>query len=156
MMAEAEDPLICSCARQLWERQLPKCVDIRRSVELAHPIRAGMTIEDRKEREAVVSLKCKEIVQSITDAAKERGPSEPQILVDVSRRTPYKKYQESKTPLNQILIKQGDDQVEDMAHLSPAVASAEAFEVCRAYHVSGDTEGEAMIENIIRTSTGEA
>jgi hypothetical protein len=52
--------------------------------------------------------------------------------------------------LNQILIRSGQDTM-DMAEISPVVASAETFEVCRVYITDGDTEAKGMIENIMRT-----
>lgn len=38
-----------------------------------------------------------------------------------------------------------------MAEISPVVASAEAFEVCRVYVTEGDIEACDMLENEIRT-----
>ena len=63
------------------------------------------------------------------------------ILIDEPRRKPYKRMQESESPLNQIRIRQGANRFEDMARLSPVVESAETFEACRAYHDEGDIEG---------------
>lgn len=77
-------------------------------------------------------------------------------MVDQTKRTPYKRYQESKTLLNQILISQGEGRVEDMARISSVVASAQTYEVCRAYYAEGDTEAQDMVENIIGTVLGEA
>ena len=146
MMSDAEDHLVRSCAIRLRDRKLPKCVDIRRLVEEEQSPDLGF-----KERRGRVGLACKNIVSEIQDRAKERGPAEPQILVDVTRREPYKKIQESESPLNQILIKHGEDRFEDMARLSSVVESAETFEVCRAYYDEDDIDGQDMIENIIRT-----
>jgi type IV secretory pathway VirB4 component len=39
-----------------------------------------------------------------------------------------------------------------MAEVSPVVASAETFEVCRAYIFDGDSESKVMVENIIGTN----
>ena len=146
MMAEAKDPLIRGCALRLRDRKLPKCIDIRRLLEEDQP--ADMPF---KERRANVNIACKNIVPAILEQAGTRGPTEPQIFVDVTRREPYKKIKGSESPLNRILIKHGEGRFEDMAYLSPVVESAETFEVCRAYHDEDDTEGQTVIENIIRT-----
>ena len=151
LMAEAQDPQVGCFAVRLIERRLPKCIDIRRVIEQKLPARQGMTTEDRYEREAILRLNCKRIVEKVKEVSHSSPALGSSIMVDESRRNPYKKFQDSKTALNQILIRQGENRIEDMAHLSPVVSSAEAFEVCRAYYTDGDTEGKLKIENIIRT-----
>ena len=146
MMAEADDPLVQYCAIRLRDRKLPKCIDVRRILEEKQS--ADMDFGDRQ---FDLNLACKEIVGRIEEFTSARQPDQPQIFVDEGRRAPYKKFQESKSLLNQILIKHGEDRFEDMARLSPVVASAETFVVCRAYHDEDDTEGRTMLENIIGT-----
>ena len=147
MLVEARDPLISNCASRLQERRLPKCIDIRRRLDERETSDMG-----RKEKQARLSLTCNDIAEKIRDWASARAPDQPQIFVDEDRRAPYKKFQESKSLLNQILIKHGEEHFVDMARLSPVVASAETFVVCRAYHDEDDTEGQSMIENIIGTN----
>jgi uncharacterized protein len=65
-----------------------------------------------------------------------------------------KRFQESQTLVNQILIRSGAEYV-DMAEISPVVASAETFEVCRVYITEGDAEARSMFENIIGTKCAE-
>ena len=137
--------------RNTRERRLPKCIDVRRHVDELDPVKPGMNLEDRQARDAKLRLACKNIVKRVEEVARTRLPDQPQILVDESRRSPYKKFQDSKTPLNQILIRHGEGRFEDMAHLSPVVASAETIESCRVYYEADDTEGKSMIENIMRT-----
>ena len=146
MMIEARDPTIQRCAVRLQNRRLPKCIDIRQRLESRIP--ADMEF---KKKQATLSLACIEIVGEIRQQTSSRSPDSPQILIDETRRKPYKKIQESESPLNQIRISHGEDRFEDMARLSPVVASAETFEVCRAYHDEDDTEGRSVIENIVRT-----
>ena len=152
MMAEASDPLVRECAIRLRERRLPKCFDIRRHFDERNPVAPGMDQQERQGRDAELRIACKRVLKQIEEFAKTRGPNQPQILVDQSRRTPYKKFQDSKTPLNQILIKHGEGRFEDMAHLSSVVSSAETFEICRVYYNADDTEGQSMVKNITRTS----
>ncbi|MEQ9641610.1 MAG: HD domain-containing protein [Alphaproteobacteria bacterium] len=155
MMADARDPLIAACAEQLHRRRLPKCIDVRRHLDEADPLRPGMSPSDLQARRARISLACKEVAKEIREKARLKKPSEPQILVDEARRSPYKRYQESRSLLNQILIKHGEGHFEDMADLSAVVASAETFETCRAYYNADDTDGRDMLENIVRTKSGE-
>ena len=97
MMAEADDPLVRRCATQLRDRRLPKCIDIRRRLE-----EREMTNMESEERQFRLELACKEIVQEIKERTSARTADEPQILIDQTRREPYKKVQESESPLNQI------------------------------------------------------
>ena len=154
MMAEASDPLVSDCANRLQKRRLPKCIDIRRHVEDQNPVKPEMKLEERQFRDARLRITCKEILEKVEEFAGTRGPNKPQILVDEARRTPYKKFQDSRTPLNQIRIRYGENRYEDMAHLSAVVSSAETYEIYRVYYNTDDTEGRTMIENIMRTSKG--
>ena len=147
MMVDAKDPLVRNCASRLRERRLPKCIDIRQIVD--EGVAIGMGAEQRQAR---ITRICKEILQQIHVVAEKRRPDQPQIFIDEARRTPYKKVQDSESPLNQILIKHGEGRYEDMARLSPVVESAETFVVCRAYYEADDTEGRSVIENIIETN----
>lgn len=151
MMAEAQDTLVRDCAVRLRERRLPKCIDVRKRAEDHLPVKPGMNLEDRQEREAKLSLACKEIVGQVREFAETRGPGQPQVLVDEDLRNPYKKIKESETPLNQIRIKLGNDRSEDMANLSAVVSSAQTYEICRIYCFEDDNEGRSVIENKMRT-----
>jgi HD superfamily phosphohydrolase len=61
MMAEARDPLVRDCAIRLRERRLPKCIDLRRHVEEQNPVKPGMSIEERQDREARLRIACKNV-----------------------------------------------------------------------------------------------
>ena len=146
MMEEAKDPVIQSCAVRLRDRRLPKCIDIRQRLEECLPSNIAF-----KAKQARLKVACNDIVEKIVQQTSSRAADEPQILIDQTRREPYKRTRESESPLNQIRIRHGKSRFEDMARLSPIVESAQTFVVCRAYHNEDDTEGREMIENIIRT-----
>lgn len=151
MMTEAEDTLVRLSAYSLRERKLPKCIDIQKLVEQKLPGNPGS--DTSTERAAQVRLTCQAIVRDLKAAAKSRSSAEPPIMVDQASRTPYKKFQGPHSPLNQIRIKR-HGQVLDMAQISPVVASAETFEVYRAYVMADDAKGRTMVENIIETNLG--
>lgn len=165
MMAEADDALVRDFSLRLRERRLPKCIDIRRRVEdqfqEQSPVTAGMNEQARRERASEIRVRCKQIVNTLNDRIPANEEGVPRHLIDVAKRLPYKEFEDSQTPLNQILIRQGDgdqgrNRYGDMAHLSDVVSSAQEFEVCRVYHMEGDADGREMIENIIRTSGRES
>jgi HD superfamily phosphohydrolase len=148
MLVDASDHDIARFARSLTERLLPTCIDIRRVVEEALP-REGNEL--REKHQARISLVCSNI-ESALKAMPICSPDQPErILMDRYSRAPYKRYQDSKTPLNRILIRTGAGEPRDMADLSPVIAGAEIFEVCRAYAFRDDTEARGVIENVIRT-----
>jgi HD superfamily phosphohydrolase len=147
MMIEAEDAAVADHANRLWLRRLPKCVDVRQRFEQKIPLAPNAGREERTERAAKIRLHCNNVVSTFDDWA--QGRPVP-AFIDQDRRTPYKKFQESQTLLNQILIRSGAEYV-DMAQISPVVASAETFEVCRVYITEGDNEARDMLENIIGT-----
>lgn len=142
MMAEARDRVLARLAGDLMRRELPTCVDIRRLVEKEMMPVEG---EPRATRQARISLACTNIKKEVEAAGRGR------IVVDKYSRAPYKRYQDSDTPLNRILVRGSDGQPRDMADFSPVVAAAEDFEICRAYVLRDDQKSVHLVENIIRT-----
>lgn len=153
LLAEAQDPEIQRLTIALRERRLMRCIDLRQRVEAELPARAG---EKREQRQARVKLVCDEVAGALREreAANPDGPA--RFLVDQYVRHPYKRYQDSKTPLNQILIRLGADPPTDMADLSPVIAHAEPFNLCRAYVFRDDADAEDVIKNIMRTKLEES
>lgn len=147
MMREADDAVVADFANRLWLRCLPKCVDIRQRFEQKIPLALNARRDERVERTAKIQLHCNNVVSNFRDWASCRPAP---TFIDQDRRTPYKRFQESQTLLNQILIRSGAGCV-DMAEISPVVASAETFEVCRVYITERDSEARCMLENIIGT-----
>jgi HD superfamily phosphohydrolase len=149
MMAEAEDDQIRRLALSMRERHLPRCIDIRLRVEAALPRKEGW---NRAGRQARIDLACKNIESALLARAAETPDAPERIFVDSYRRQPYKRFQDSKAPLNRILISSGPGQPpQDMAELSPLIGAAEPFHICRAYVFRDDTEAVAVVENEIRT-----
>lgn len=154
MMVDADDKIIADYARRLWRRDLPKCFDVRQWFEEQIPIKRDADRRAREERRAQIAIHCDRVVTAFDDWAKDRPETVPSTFIDQDRRTPYKKFQDSQSLLNQILIRSGTGYV-DMAEISPVVAGAETFEVCRVYLIEGDTEARSMIENTSRTYLAE-
>jgi hypothetical protein len=156
LMMEANDVVIADRARRLWHRDLPKCIDVRLILEQETPHEHSADQKARGARNARIQRRCQQIVAAVEAWASGRPASEPPVLIDQVRRQPYKRYGESRTMLNQILIRYGADSSLDMADISPVVASAETFEVCRIYITEGDSESKTMITNIMRTPPEES
>ncbi|MDH4987692.1 HD domain-containing protein [Aminobacter anthyllidis] len=154
-LCDAKDKAVSEYARRLQDRNLLKCIDIRQEIEGKFPIKRGLTLDDRREREAKITLKVKSAIKEIEEiASKREADNKKEILVDQYKRSPYKKFQDSQTPLNQILIRRSDS-IQDMAHLSSVVSGADSFEVDRVYICDDDAEARTAIKKILQTSEGE-
>lgn len=153
MMLEADDGKVSLLARSLSERRLTTCVDIRVKVEAFLPQIEG---EPRERRSARIKLACDAIVAELRKNNSEKPADIQRFMIDQYFRNPYKRFQDSKTPLNQILIRMGSEKPRDMGDFSPIIGHAEPFTVCRVYVFRDDTEALGMIENVIGTKLMEA
>lgn len=151
MLANASDETTRQLTIALRERHLTKCFDIKQRVGQAIRVSNRGTAEEQRAR---VKLICDDVVKSLEEQVIPQNGM-PRVLIDQYARNPYKRFQDSKTPLNQILIRLGDSSPVDMAEFSPIIAHAEAFTICRAYTFRDDTTSEAVIENIMRTKIEE-
>lgn len=150
MLVEAEDEEVRRWSSGLRERRLLSCFDIKRRVEDVMP-----AATERKERQARVKLVCDAVVKALQEHNAGNPNGMPRFLIDQYARDPYKRFQDSKSPLNQIQIRVGEGPPTDMAELSAVIANAEPFNLCRAYVFRDDNDAESMIENEVRTKTRE-
>jgi HD superfamily phosphohydrolase len=150
MLVEAEDRVLADYAQRLMHRRLPKCIDVRQWFEQRIHFAKNAGREERLERSGKILLSCNNVIAAFSEWVQGRRDLSPPTFIDQDRRTPYKKFQDSQSLLNQILIRSGTEYV-DMAEFSPVVASAETFEVCRVYITEGDTEARHVLGNIMGT-----
>jgi hypothetical protein len=71
------------------------------------------------------------------------------ILVDEAAREPYKHFQESKGPLNQIRIRASNGELVDLGTCSRIVAAIEPFRLFRLYVSRTDELAAAFVESVI-------
>ncbi len=148
MLAEAKNDNIARLANGLMNRKLPVCTDIRQRVEEGLP---RVPSEPRDLWQARIALTCNNIETALREHSIAEDSSSDRIMFDRFDRAPYKRYQDSDTPLNRILIRTGGGAPVDMADLSSVVAGAEIFSIRRVYTFRGDTEAKTVLENIMRT-----
>jgi uncharacterized protein len=153
MLVSAPDIQIQECAMRLRDRRLPKSLDIRHAlvsqIGLDQVVSAKDCSELKKRLERLIVSIEKKIE---TWADKNSGNGIPRILTDRAERDPYKRFQESKGPLNQIHIKLPDGQIFDVASCSSVVAAVEPFELFRAY--VDDGAARQAVEDIVQTELG--
>ncbi len=148
MLAEAKDDLIRDCAERLRDRKLPKCIDLRNRIASAIGAdKRGLSDEDRDDLKKKLDRLITTIEKRLQGWADTNSSGAPRILTDRASRDPYKRFEESKGPLNQIHIRVSGTHISDVAECSPVIAAIETFEVFRAYFA--DTEAKAQIEKIV-------
>ena len=125
MMAEAKDSVIRNFACRLRDRKLFKCIDV------------------------VESPKCPTISGKIAEWKRSEEKDGPRILIDQATREPYKDFQESKGPLNQIMIRTSSNTLVDVAQLSNVVKGIETFTLFRVYVAREDNDAQLFLKNVI-------
>lgn len=147
LMMEAEDREVARLATATMRRRLPICTDLQQRVEEALPKGDG----EPRARRARVSLTCFNIEAALREQLCAVDDGVDRVMFDRYERSPYKRYGDSQTPLNRILIRRGSSAPRDMAETSSVVAGAETFLIRRVYTFRDDPEAKVVVENIMRT-----
>jgi HD superfamily phosphohydrolase len=150
MLKEAEDCLIREFSNRLWTRKLFKCIDIKQNIVAQSDLRACSSHEEILEREKRLTRLAVSVKESIDDWLNNQTTASPRLLIDEADRHPYKSFQESKGPLNQISIRSESGEIVDLAAASPVVARLKPFSLFRVYHESDDKEVQSLLSEIIR------
>lgn len=140
MMADAKDRDVANYAARLRGRNLFKCCDIRERLA------ARLNFKDPEASEKLDTLCAKandKIKQWLTEHSKSS------ILIDETKREPYKTLDPSKGPLNQIRIRTNDGKQVDLRERSKIVSAIETFKVFRTYTAVEDNDAKGFIESII-------
>lgn len=143
-LSESKNAVISEFAQRIRDRKLLKCFDIRE--EVRRRIYGKVEVGDLEKTISRVSLK---VVEKI-ELWKKTNPK-PYLLQDKASRSPYKRFEESKGPLNQIMVRTGSGMA-DLGELSPVVASIPTFEVLRYYY---DRENQAIPKMLNQVIVGE-
>jgi len=175
MMTEAEDRLVSEFSSRLRDRKLYKCVDIREviservrssilkkqgpkktsSSKTAAPAKAQDRLDlDAVQKELVekVEKASNEIETKLRTWAAEHEVDVPTILLDKTERSMYKSFEESKGPLEQIMIKTGPDNTKpvDVATVSQVVKAISPLKVLRVYFREGDEKAKKLIDQTLQ------
>jgi HD superfamily phosphohydrolase len=156
LLIEASDPLISHYASRLAKRELLKCVDIREAILKKLPIARDANAEAHNARGRRVARLSEEIRVQISEWNESKQSAIPRVLIDSTSRNPYKTFQDSHSPLNQIHIRVEGGRIVDIAERSKVVAGLETFVLQRAYIDRQDNEAENQIGLILDSaiSTG--
>lgn len=149
LLSAAEDPLISKFSLRLWTRNLLKCVDVSQEIVAqlgAKPGSNGEAIDTAKKQIKRVAVSVQEALQDWLD---NNPTSPPRLLIDHADRHPYKRFQESKGPLNQISIRREGGGIFDMAEESHVIAGLEPFSLLRVYYSEDDPGAKKIVLQVI-------
>lgn len=150
LLAEAKDEVIVCLATRLRDRNLYKSVNVRERLTHQLQERGVSPTSDDVER------KCISIREKISIWLRnENAGGVPRILSDDAAREPYKEFQESKGPLNQIHIRTTEGLV-DLGKRSKVVAAIETFKLYRLYVPDNDAEARNFVDKTISEETQNA
>lgn len=152
MMAEAKDKFVADMAARLLDRKLFKAIDVRQLV--AAEINRRDVPDDQ--RHILIDRIAVHSKVAIQDEASEGGALQQRILIDEGVRSPYKKFSESKGPLNQIRIRVEGGQHVDLGERSPVVKAIEPFKFLRVYASDEDEESRSRVKAIIEEQMGKS
>lgn len=140
LMAEAKDSLIQDFSQRLQKRILYKCIDVRERL-FQKRIKAGN-----------IPLAVEKIRNKIQEWANTNQDKDKptRILIDAGKREPYKRIEEEKGPLNQIMIKTSTGKIVDINEQSAIIKAISPFEFFRVYTADEDDEAKNFIENAIK------
>jgi HD superfamily phosphohydrolase len=141
MMSDASDTVVRDLAVRLRDRRLFKCIDVREHIAN----RLGTAALD----DTAVDRACASIGEKVGSWIAEKAAEPPRILLDQAEREPYKQFQESKGPLNQIMIRTAGDRLVDLGERSKIVKAIESFRLFRVYVAEHDQEAKRFIERAI-------
>ena len=173
MMADAKDPLISEFSKRLRDRQLFKCTDVReilnqklrrtgkaksnRSKNSKASSKRNRKAEqwtaatEEKQRIDELDRVCNVVETRLIEFQRKNGQEIPTILIDKAERSIYKLFEESKGPLNQIMLRPGTgvDKPIDVASTSQVIRAIAPFKALRVYMTEGEETAKLFVDQII-------
>jgi HD superfamily phosphohydrolase len=148
MLGRASDELVKEYAIRLRDRRLLTCIDIRHRIFSALGLTPLAVSRDREKLKPQLDRLTASIEERLRAWSSEKSQRVPRVLTDIGERAPYKRFQESKGPLNQIQMRTADGKARDIAEWSSVIAGIETFELFRAYVDDEDAEAMDMVKSI--------
>lgn len=153
MLIDGTDQQISMLASRLKNRELPKAIDIGEKIDAVLRKRtATSTKEKEKEKEEARYFRDRVVIQveeQLTEWCDNHSDPPNRVLMDRTRRDPYKQFQETKGPLNQIRIRTQSGDIIDIESFSSLISGIRSEEVFRVYHDPLDRVARDEIERIM-------
>lgn len=140
LLSNADDETVSHLAVRLRDRKLYKCIDVRERL-------VAKLCDAADER--IVETACEKVDTKISEWLASQTDIAPRIIRDRAEREPYRRFQESKGPLNQVRIRTNGGGLVDLVKRSPVVAAISTFKLYRAY--VSDEEAGQFVEQAINS-----
>ena len=151
LMSEANDALVAEFAARLRDRKLLKCIDIREKISNV----IDPKCENSHENISAIDKCCAIVKAKLTNGSSDVGAAViPRLLIDDDERSPYKSVDRQKGPLNQIMVRSGDELV-DLKDRSGVVKALQTFKLLRVYHSKDRAEIESEVNSAITEGIAE-
>jgi HD superfamily phosphohydrolase len=169
MMSLSTDSVIADFSSRLRNRRLFKCIDVREVLsqklrakfgKVGKPkaakrsnaaMEAGKSTRVKMKKMDALDRACDSTEKRLLEFTEEVNRDFPRVLLDKGERSIYKRIEESKGPLNQIMIlpSSGDDLPVDVASISQVVNAIAPFKFLRVYLEEGEQKAKQRIEDIL-------
>jgi len=172
MMSRSPDTTVSNLSTRLRDRKLFKCIDVReslsrklsakgpskpratRKVKVAAPdaaTLAGELLTSKMHWTDALNRTCDAVEKRILEFAEESNKEAPRVLLDKGERSIYKRIEESKGPLEQIMIlpNAGSATPMDVATISQVVSAIAPFKFLRVYLDGSEEKAKLQIEGIL-------
>lgn len=154
LLLEAHDPLVKEFSTRLWNRKLLKCIDVHREILACLGVKRGSSPEEMERTKKKIKRVAVSVQETLEDWLETKLGPPPRLLLDRAERDPYRRFEESKGPLNQISIRREDGVIVDMAEISPVIAGLESFSNLRVYYNGDDAEALDFVRQTIKSKIG--
>jgi HD superfamily phosphohydrolase len=146
-LCDAKDKVVANLALRIRDRKTLKCFDVRDYIRKKLPAGGGQSddIERSINRISLSSLEKIELWKKTSGCET--------LFKDEASRSPYKRFEESKGPLNQIMVRNHDGSLIDIGEYSPIVASIPRFDVLR-YYFDRDNEVSDILCKLVDEEIG--
>jgi hypothetical protein len=142
MLALATNPAIAELATRLRDRKLYRCLDVK---ELA----ARDSKDPRDERQ--VEKSCVRILDKLRAWVDDHHDERHRLLIDRAARAPYRSFDESKGPLNQIRIRSAQSlDLVDIESRSAVVNAIPVLKIWRVYIPRDDDNLLKLVEQTVK------
>ena len=144
MLAEAKDTVIAELAGRLRDRKLYKCLDVWQ-------LTAQLVADTDRVRRC-----CPEILERLKTRVIPGLAESHHLLLDQAARAPYKRFDESKGPLNQIRIRTADGgNLVDINSRSAIVPAIPSVELWRVYLPADQHDLRKRVQDTVREVVNE-
>lgn len=141
MMAGAENQSIALFSTMMRDRKLLKCVDLRLEIQRRSKLSEARPDDIKK---------IDEIVADINQEIDNNGFDDKiRLYRDSYKRSPYKDVQQSKGPLNQIMVLEPDGGLVDLKMRSSVVYAIRSYKIDRYYLHRDDDHSKNFLEKLI-------